>query len=135
MTWAEIETAAGGAPDVLVHAAGGVRGQCEDRIEDVTDADWQAIMDANVTSAFNLARAAAPSMKARGSGRIVMISSQAGSGVSLTGIAAYGTAKAAEIGFVRQLAQELGSLWHHGQLGGTRLHADEPRLHPAVGGL
>ncbi len=95
--------------DVVVHAAGGVRGQSKKAIEDVTDADWRAIMDANVTSAFNLARAVAPAMKARQRGRIVMISSQAGLGVSLTGIAAYGTAKAAEIGFVRQLAHELGA--------------------------
>ncbi len=109
MTWAEIETAAGGPADIIIHAAGGVRGQSKKPIEDVTDADWQSIMDANVTGAFNLIRAAAPSMKARGSGRIVMISSQAGLGVSLTGIAAYGTAKAAEIGLVRQLAQELGA--------------------------
>lgn len=109
MTWAEIENAAAGAPDVIVHAAGGVRGQSRKPIEEVSDDDWQVIMDANVTSAFNLVRAAVPSLKAKGRGRIVMISSQAGLGVSLTGIAAYGTAKAAEIGFVRQLAQELGA--------------------------
>lgn len=94
--------------DVLVHAAGGVRGRSSAPIEDVTDADWHAIMDANVTSAFNLARAVAPGMKSAGRGRIVLISSPAGLGVSLTGIQAYGTAKAAEIGFTRQLAAELG---------------------------
>ncbi len=109
MTLAEIEAAAGGAVDVIVHAAGGVRGQAKKPIEEVTGAEWQLIMDANVTSAFNLVRAAAPAMKAKGSGRIVMISSQAGLGVSLTGITAYGTAKAAEIGLVRQLAMELGA--------------------------
>lgn len=94
--------------DVIVHAAGGVRGQSRKAIEDVTDADWAAIMDGNVTAAFNLARAAAPAMKAGKTGRIIVISSPAGLGVSLTGIQAYGTAKAAEIGFVRQLAHELG---------------------------
>ena len=110
MTWAEIEERAGAqGVSVIVHAAGGVRGQTRKAIEDVTDADWQSIMDANVTAAFNLVRAAAPSLKARRSGRIIIISSGAGLGVSLTGIAAYGTAKAAEIGFVRQLAQELGA--------------------------
>lgn len=94
--------------DVIVHAAGGVRGQAKKAIEEVTDADWSAIMDGNVTAAFNLARAAAPGMKAARAGRFVVISSPAGLGVSLTGIQAYGTAKAAEIGFVRQLAHELG---------------------------
>jgi 3-oxoacyl-[acyl-carrier protein] reductase len=47
-------------------------------------------------------------MKAAGGGRIILISSPAGLGVSLTGIQAYGTAKAAEIGLTRQLAAELG---------------------------
>ncbi|MGI9476078.1 MAG: SDR family NAD(P)-dependent oxidoreductase [Hyphomicrobiaceae bacterium] len=94
--------------DILVHAAGGVRGRHPAPIEAVSDDDWHAIMDANVTSSFNLARAVVPGMKAAGRGRILLISSPAGLGVSLTGIQAYGTAKAAEIGFTRQLAAELG---------------------------
>lgn len=93
---------------VVVHAAGGIRGRTRAPIEDVSDDDWRAIMDANVTAAFNLARAVAPAMKRAGTGRFIVISSPAGLGVSLTGIQAYGTAKAAEIGFVRQLAAELG---------------------------
>ncbi len=97
-----------GAIDVLVHAAGGIRGRTKAAIENVSDDDWRAIMDANVTAAFHLARAVAPAMKAAGKGRFIAISSQAGIGVSLTGIQAYGTAKAAEIGFVKQLAAELG---------------------------
>ncbi|MGI9409051.1 MAG: SDR family NAD(P)-dependent oxidoreductase [Hyphomicrobiaceae bacterium] len=94
--------------DILVHAAGGVCGRSPAPIEDVFDEDWHAIMDANVTSSFNLARAIVPGMKAAGGGRIILISSPAGLGVSLTGIQAYGTAKAAEIGLTRQLAAELG---------------------------
>jgi 3-oxoacyl-[acyl-carrier protein] reductase len=47
-------------------------------------------------------------MKANRSGRIVNISSGAGLGVSLTGIQAYASAKAAQIGLTRQLAHELG---------------------------
>lgn len=113
MSWSEIERGAAKPDDegvdIIVHAAGGVRGQSKKPIEAVTDADWQAIMDANVTGAFNIVRAAAPGMKKRGQGRIILISSQAGLGVSLTGITAYGTAKAAEIGLVRQLAQEFGA--------------------------
>lgn len=99
---------AGGRVDILVHAAGGVRGQTRKAVEEVTDSDWQAIMDANVTAAFKLVRQVAPAMKAAGHGRIVIISSGAGLGVSLTGIQAYATAKAAEIGFTRQMASELG---------------------------
>jgi 3-oxoacyl-[acyl-carrier protein] reductase len=106
----KIETEArAGAIDVLVHSASGTRGRTKAPIESVSDEDWRAIMDANVTAAFHLARAVAPAMKAAGKGRFVAISSQAGLGVSLTGIQAYGTAKAAEIGFVKQLAAELGA--------------------------
>jgi 3-oxoacyl-[acyl-carrier protein] reductase len=47
-------------------------------------------------------------MKARRYGRIVNISSGAGLRTSLTGIQAYASAKAAQIGLTRQLAQELG---------------------------
>ncbi len=101
--------AVAGPLDVLVHAAGGVRGRSPKPIDEVADDDWQTIMDANITAAFKLVRAFAPAMKARGSGRIVIISSPAGLGVSLTGIQAYATAKAAEIGFTRQMASELGA--------------------------
>ena len=47
-------------------------------------------------------------MKANGWGRIVTISSRAGLDVSLTGIQAYASAKAGQIGLVRQLGHELG---------------------------
>ncbi len=47
-------------------------------------------------------------MKAAGAGRIVNISSGAGRSVSLTGIQAYASAKAGQIGFTRQMAHELG---------------------------
>jgi 3-oxoacyl-[acyl-carrier protein] reductase len=47
-------------------------------------------------------------MKQRRWGRIVNISSGAGRTVSLTGIQAYASAKAAQIGFTRQMAHELG---------------------------
>ena len=47
-------------------------------------------------------------MKERKKGKIVIISSRAGLGVSLTGVQSYGTDKAAQIGLVKQLASELG---------------------------
>ena len=47
-------------------------------------------------------------MKRQRYGRIVNISSGAGLGVSLTGIQAYASAKAGQIGLTRQLAHELG---------------------------
>ena len=94
--------------DILVNNAGGVLGQVGRPLEDVGAADWQSIFDVNVTAAFYFSQAVAPAMKRARSGRIVNISSGAGLGVSLTGIQAYASAKAAQIGLTRQLAHELG---------------------------
>jgi 3-oxoacyl-[acyl-carrier protein] reductase len=99
---------AAGRVDVLVNNAGGVLGQVGRPIEDVSESDWQRIFDVNVTGAFLCSQSVAPGMKAARYGRIVNISSGAGLGVSLTGIQAYASAKAAQIGLTRQLAHELG---------------------------
>ena len=97
-----------GPVDVLVNNAGGVVGQVHHPLEEITDEQWRAIVDANLTSTFNCTRAVVPGMKARGWGRIVNISSGAGRSVSLTGIQAYASSKAGQIGFTRQMAHELG---------------------------
>ena len=97
-----------GPVDVAVHAAGGVRGRTAGPLEEVSDDDWRAIQAVNVDGAFHVARAVAPGMKAKGEGRVVLISSGAGLHVSRTGIHSYGTAKTAQIGLARQLASELG---------------------------
>jgi 3-oxoacyl-[acyl-carrier protein] reductase len=98
-----------GLVHILVNNAGGVLGQVGQPLEEVTPAAWQAIFDVNVTGAFLCAQAVAPGMKAARYGRIINISSGAGLGISLTGIQAYASAKAAQIGLTRQLAHELGS--------------------------
>jgi 3-oxoacyl-[acyl-carrier protein] reductase len=97
-----------GRVDILVNNAGGVVGQAGRPLEQVTDDDWQAVVDANLTSTFVCTRAVAPGMKARRYGRIVNISSGAGRSVSLTGIQAYASAKAGQLGLTRQTAHELG---------------------------
>jgi 3-oxoacyl-[acyl-carrier protein] reductase len=97
-----------GRIDILVNNAGGVRGQVGQPLEDVSDDDWRAVVDANLTTTFVCTRAVVPAMKAAGYGRIVNISSGAGRGVSLTGIQAYASAKAGQLGFTRQTAHELG---------------------------
>ncbi|MDL2401771.1 SDR family NAD(P)-dependent oxidoreductase [Rhizobium mayense] len=94
--------------DVLVNNAGGVRGQVGRPIEEISESDWQTIFDVNLSGAFFMSQAVAPTMKAQKSGRIVNISSGAGLGISLTGIQAYASAKAGQIGLTRQLAHELG---------------------------
>lgn len=97
-----------GPVDILVNNAGGVVGQVGLPLEEVSDDDWQAVVDANLKSTFVCTRAVVPGMKAAGYGRIVNISSGAGRSVSLTGIQAYASAKAGQIGFTRQTAHELG---------------------------
>jgi len=97
-----------GRVDVLVNCAGGVVGQIGRPLEEISDADWKAIFDANLTTTFLCTRAVVPAMKSAGWGRIVNISSGAGRSVTLTGIQAYTSAKAGQIGFTRQMAHELG---------------------------
>jgi 3-oxoacyl-[acyl-carrier protein] reductase len=94
--------------DIAVHVAGGVLGQVGRAVETIPPEDWAAIVDVNQSAAFYLARAVVPGMKANKWGRIVTISSRAGLDVSLTGIQAYASAKAGQIGLVRQLGHELG---------------------------
>jgi 3-oxoacyl-[acyl-carrier protein] reductase len=94
--------------DILVNNAGGVLGQVGRPLEEVQPEQWQSIFDVNVSAAFYFSQAVAPSMKAARAGRIINISSGAGLGISLTGIQAYASAKAAQIGLTRQLAHELG---------------------------
>jgi 3-oxoacyl-[acyl-carrier protein] reductase len=100
--------AATGRVDILVNNAGGVLGQVGRPLETVTPEQWQEIFAVNVTGAFYFSQAVAPLMKASHHGRIINISSGAGLGISLTGIQAYASAKAAQIGLTRQLAHELG---------------------------
>ncbi len=97
-----------GAVDILVNNAGGVCGQVGRPLEEVPADDWREVVDANLTTAFLCTRAVAPGMKERRWGRIVNISSGAGLTVSRTGIQAYASAKAGQIGFTRQMAHELG---------------------------
>lgn len=97
-----------GHTDILVNNAGGVLGQVGRPLEEIAQHDWQRIFDVNVSAVFYCAQAVAAGMKQAGWGRIINISSGAGLGISLTGIQAYASAKAAQIGLTRQLAHELG---------------------------
>jgi 3-oxoacyl-[acyl-carrier protein] reductase len=104
---AEYFTAAGPV-DILVNCAGGVAGQVGIPLEEVTEADWWAVVNANLTTTFQCTRAVVPGMKERRWGRIVNVASSAGLSTSRTGIQAYTSAKAGQIGFTRQMARELG---------------------------
>jgi len=104
---ARVQSEQGGV-QVLINCAGGVAGQAGKPMEDVRAEEWDRILRVNLYSTFYLTRAVATPMKRDRYGRIVNISSGAGRTVSLTGIQAYASAKAGQIGFTRQTAHELG---------------------------
>lgn len=97
-----------GRLDILINAAGGVRGQVGRPIVEIEPHDWRVIFEANVDGAFWLAQAASVPMQAARYGRIVNITSGAGLRPSLTGIQAYTAAKHALVGLTKQLSQDLG---------------------------
>lgn len=101
----DIEKSAGPI-EILVNSAGGVCGQVGRPIQEIDEADWHSVFQANVDSAFWLAQAVGPRMTARESGRIIFIASGAGLRPSKTGIQAYTAAKHALVGLTRQLSWE-----------------------------
>jgi 2-hydroxycyclohexanecarboxyl-CoA dehydrogenase len=76
---------------------------------DVTDEEWDRLFAVNVRGAYNITRRVAPGMAERGFGRIVFLSSvSAERGGGVFGGVGYSAAKAAQLGFARALARELG---------------------------
>ena len=93
-----------GSIDILVNNAGITRDQIFMRM---SDDDWQAVMDVNLTSAMRLCRAVVrPMMKARW-GRIINISSIVGV-TGNPGQVNYAASKAGMIGLSKSLALEVG---------------------------
>ncbi|OGA50269.1 MAG: short-chain dehydrogenase [Betaproteobacteria bacterium RIFCSPLOWO2_12_FULL_62_13] len=90
--------------DILVAVAGH---QNRKPVTEMTLAEWQALMDVHVNGTFNCVRAFLPGMLARGSGRIILMSSIAGE-AAMPNVAAYATAKGAIAAFTRALAVEYG---------------------------
>jgi 2-hydroxycyclohexanecarboxyl-CoA dehydrogenase len=79
------------------------------RFLEVTGEEWDRIFAVNVRGSYNITRRVAPAMAERGFGRIVFLSSvSAERGGGIFGAVAYSAAKAAELGFARALARELG---------------------------
>lgn len=91
-----------GAPWGLVNNAG------VDRLslfKDSDPADWRVILDVNLVGTLHVTHSLLPAMIARGSGRVVCVSSDAAR-VGSTGEAVYAAAKAGLLGFVKTLARE-----------------------------
>lgn len=88
----------------LVVSAGIFEGKA---IEEMTLAFWERTLKANLTSTFLTVKAAAPHLKANGSGSIVIYTSTAGQRGSSV-FSAYATSKGGQILFMRSMALELG---------------------------
>ena len=95
--------ARGGSLDVLVNAAGITR---DTTLRKMERAQWDAVMDINLDSVFNLCRHAVDGMAERGFGRIVNISSVNGQ-TGQFGQTNYSAAKAGMHGFTMALAREV----------------------------
>ena len=94
-----------GPISILVNNAGITRDNLLMRMK---DADWQAVIDTNLTSVYRTSKAVMRSMmKARG-GRIINIASVIGV-TGNPGQANYAAAKAGIIAFSKSLAREIGS--------------------------
>ena len=75
------------------------------RAIEMADADWQRVIDTNLTGVFRVARTAARVMAGQGGGAIVNTASILGFGTG-TGVAAYAASKAAVVHLTRSLALE-----------------------------
>eukprot|EP01037_Dinobryon_pediforme_P028185 gene28185-biopygen16754 len=71
----------------------------------MTKDQWSAVIRTNLDGLFNMTRPVIEGMRARGFGRIIVISSINGQ-KGQAGQANYSAAKAGDIGFVKALAQE-----------------------------
>lgn len=95
-----------GRLDVLVNNAGIV---LQGPLWEISEVDWDKIMEVNLKSVFLCCKAAASYMKDQHNGRIINISSVAGKrGGGLLGNSAYAASKAGVLGFTKGLARELG---------------------------
>jgi gluconate 5-dehydrogenase len=94
-----------GPIDILINAAGARHRAGTDIL---TVADFRAMLEANLTPSFTLAKALLPSMVRRGWGRLIFVSSIAGP-IARAGDPAYTAAKGGLDALMRSLAVEFGA--------------------------
>ncbi|HIJ51027.1 MAG TPA: SDR family oxidoreductase [Nitrospinae bacterium] len=91
--------------DILVNSAGLFNGA---PLHEISESQWDEMMDINIRSVFQLTRRVLPIMMAQKSGSIVHISSILGL-IAVPGVAAYNVSKGALNQFSRSIAVEYGS--------------------------
>jgi NAD(P)-dependent dehydrogenase (short-subunit alcohol dehydrogenase family) len=95
-------TAAFGSIDILINNAGtNIRGP----VQELSEADWDQVIDTNLKGPFLCSRAIGPDMVRRGWGRIINVGSML-SAIALPGRAPYASAKAGVTSLTRVLALE-----------------------------
>lgn len=94
-----------GTPTILINNAGITRDNLVMRMK---DAEWDDIMNTNLTSIFKVSKACLRGMMKAKKGRIISIASVVGV-TGNAGQANYSAAKAGVIGFSKSLAREVGS--------------------------
>lgn len=95
-----------GRVDVLVNNAGifPTAG-----LDEMTPADWQQVIDINLTGTFNCTKAVLPVMRDQEYGRIVNVSSASGGKIGWSGdLSHYAASKGGVVGFTRSAAIDLG---------------------------
>lgn len=97
-----------GRLDVLINNAG-IAAPSGSSVQDVTEADWQLMMDVNLNGAWRMLSSVAPVMVERRAGSIVNMSSTAGL-VGYRNFAGYVTAKHGLIGLTKAAALDLAPL-------------------------
>lgn len=91
------------------------------RLDEVTEAEWDEVQAVNLKGVFLSVQACLPSMRLRGKGRIVVISSTTGPRTGCIGSSHYAASKAGVNGFVRNASLELAAY-------GITINAIEPGL-------
>lgn len=94
----------GGSVEILVNASG-VQGH-QGEVTEMDDADWERVIDINLTGAMRLSRVVAAEMKQHRWGRIILVASQLGI-KGARDLAHYTASKGGVITFTKSLAIEL----------------------------
>ena len=96
-----------GGLDIAINNAGAVGAVRP--LAEITAAEWQEVLTANLTSAFLGARHQIPAMLARSGGALVFTSTFVGTSVGIPGMAAYGASKAGLMGLVKGITADYGA--------------------------
>ena len=95
-----------GKIDILVHC-GGIRGAMTTPIIDLSEEEWRAILDINLTGSFLIAKAVAKTMIPNGEGKKIVLFGSKAATQGYAGSSGYCASKHGVLGLGRTLAAEL----------------------------